>query len=152
MNSLFYTDVNGKCLPVNYRIYDNAVAKTKNDYFKEMLTEVISCGLKPRIVTGDTWYSGLMNLKHVRKSELDFLFGIEKNRLISLEKRAYIKVQDMHEFLDEGKNVYLKDYGRVRVFRQLFKEAYRYYIIGVANLTEIDQINPSDFKKFHDMH
>ena len=93
-----------------------------------------------------------MNLKHVRKSELDFLFGIEKNRLISLEKRAYIKVQDMPEFPDEGKNVYLKEYGIVRVIRQLFKEAYCYYRIGVANSTEIDQINRSDFKKFHDMH
>ena len=58
----------------------------------------------------------------------------------------------MPEFPDEGKNVYLKEYGSVCVFRQLFKEAYRYYIIGVANLTEIDQINRSDFKKFHDMH
>lgn len=150
--SLFYTDVNGKCLPVNYRIYDKAVAKTKNDYFKEMLSEVISWGLKPRIVTGDAWYSGLMNLKHVRKSELDFLFGIEKDRLISLEKGTYIKVEDMPEFPDEGKNVYLKEYGNVRVFRQLFKEAYRYYIIGVANLSDIDQINRSDFKRFHDMH
>ncbi len=75
-----------------------------------MLTEVISWGLKPRVVTGDAWYSGLMNLKHVRKSELDFLFGIENDRLISLEKGTYIKVQDMPEFPDEGKNVYLKEY------------------------------------------
>ena len=58
----------------------------------------------------------------------------------------------MPEFPDEGKNVYLKEYGCVRVFRQLFKEAYRYYIIGVANLSDIDQINRSDFKRFHDMH
>ena len=93
-----------------------------------------------------------MNLKHVRKSELYFLFGIEKARLISLEKGTYIKVKDIPEFPDEGKNVYLKEYGIVRVFRQLFKEEYRYYIIGVANLTEINLINCSDFKKFHDMH
>ena len=108
--------------------------------------------ISDQALTRDTWYSGLMNLIHVRKSELDFLFGIEKDRLMSLEKGTYIKVQDMPEFPDEGKNVYLKEYGSVRVFRQLFNEAYRYYIIGVANLTEIDQINRSDFKKFHDMH
>eukprot|EP00347_Sterkiella_histriomuscorum_P021071 403335373 len=66
--TLFYTDTSGKCLPVNYRIYDKSHNKTKNDYFREMLIEVINWGLAPKIVTGDSWYSGLMNLKHVRKS------------------------------------------------------------------------------------
>lgn len=150
--TLFYTDVNGICLPVNYRIYDKSLNKTKNDYFREMLTEVINWGLIPKIVTGDAWYSGLMNLKHVRKSGLDFLFGIEKDRLISLEKGSYIKVSDMQEFPENGKIVYLKEYGNVRVFRQLFKEAYRYYIIGVANLDNLDSITYADFKMFHDQH
>ena len=150
--TLFYTDIHGKCLPVNYRIYDKTINKTKNDYFREMLTDVIGWGLIPRIVTGDAWYSGLMNLKHVRKSGLDFLFGIEKDRLISLEKGSYIKVQDMPEFPEDGRIVYLKEYGNVRVFRQLFKEVYRYYIMGVANLENLEQINNSDFKKSHDTH
>lgn len=150
--TLFYTDVDGICLPVNYRIYDKSLNKTKNDYFREMLTEVISWGLSPRIVTGDAWYSGLMNLKHVRKSGLDFLFGIEKDRLISLEKGSYIKVSDMQEFPENGRIVYLKEYGNVRVFRQLFKEAYRYYIIGVANLDNLESTTYADFKKSHDQH
>jgi hypothetical protein len=46
--TLFYTDKHGKCLPVNYRIYDKAANKTKNDYFREMVTEVIGWGLKAR--------------------------------------------------------------------------------------------------------
>ena len=45
----------GICLPVNYRIYNKLVDKTKNDYFREMLTEVIASGLKSRIITGDSW-------------------------------------------------------------------------------------------------
>ena len=102
MVRLFYTDVNGVCLPVNYRIYDKSLDKTKNDYLSEMLTEVISCGLKPRLVTGDTWYSGLVNLKHVRKNGLNFFFGIEKDYLISLEKGSYIKVSDMSEYPKKG--------------------------------------------------
>jgi hypothetical protein len=150
--TLFYTDVNGVCLPVNYRIYDKSLDKTKNDYFRELLTEVISWGLKPRTVTGDSWYSGLMNLKHVRKSGLNFLFGVEKDRLISLEKGNYIKVSEMTEYPENGKIVYLKEYGNVRVFRQLFKEAYRYYIMGVANLESLDSINYTDFKSTHDQH
>lgn len=150
--TLFYTDINGKCLPVNYRIYDKAHNKTKNDYFREMLTEVIEWGLRPKIVTGDSWYSGLMNLKHVRKSGLDFLFGIEKDRLISLAKGSYIKVADIPDILENGKIVYLKEYGNVRVYRQLFKEAYRYYIMGVANLGNLPSISYTDFKSTHDSH
>lgn len=150
--TLFYTDINGKCLPVNYRIYNKSLNKTKNDYFREMLTEVIGWGLVPKIVTEDTWYSGLMNLKHVRNSGLDFLFGIEKDRLISLEKGSYIKVVDMPEFPENGKIVYLKEYGKVRVFRQLFKEAYRYYIMSVANLENLDSICYTNFKAAHDQH
>jgi len=150
--TLFYTDVNGVCLPVSYRLYDKAQDKTKNDYFREMLTEVISWGLSPKTVTGDAWYSGLMNLKHVRKHGLDFLFGIEKDRLISLEKGSYIQVSEMPEFPEDGKIVYLKEYGNVRVFRQLFKEAYRYYIMGVANLSDLENIAYADFKVAHDSH
>lgn len=150
--TLFYTDINGKCLPVNYRIYDKSQNKTKNDYFREMLSEVTEWGLSPKMVTGDSWYSGLMNLKHVRKSELDFLFGVEKDRLVSLEKGSYIKVADIPEFPENGKIVYLKEYGNVRVFRQLFKEAYRYYIMGVANLDNLDSISYVDFKNSHDIH
>lgn len=34
-----------------------------------------------------------------------------------------------------------RQYGNVRVFRQLFKEVYRHYIMGVANLNNLDSIN-----------
>jgi hypothetical protein len=51
--------VYGNSVPINYRIYEKKEGKTKNDYFQEMLKEVIDWGVKPRIVTGDSWYSGL---------------------------------------------------------------------------------------------
>ena len=38
-------------------------------------------GVKPRIVTGDSWYSGVENLKFLRNLKLGFLFGIEKKGL-----------------------------------------------------------------------
>lgn len=40
--TLYYTDPLGKSVPVNYRIYDKREGKTKNDYFREMIT---SCWL-----------------------------------------------------------------------------------------------------------
>lgn len=150
--TLFYTDINGVCLPINYRLYDKAQDKTKNDYFREMLTEVLAWGLLPKVVTGDAWYSGLMNLKHVRKSSLDLLFGIEKDRLISVEKGSYIQVSELIEIPENGKIVYLKEYGNVRVFRQIFKEVYRYYIMGVATLDDLEHIVHANFKVIHDSH
>ena len=68
------------------RIYDKTENKTKNDYFQEMLTEVLGWGLEPAFVTGDSWYSSLENLKMIKNHHQGFLVGLESNRLVSLEK------------------------------------------------------------------
>jgi hypothetical protein len=57
--TLYYSDVYGNSVPIYYRIYEKKEGKRKNDYFQEMLKEVIDWGVKPRIVTGDSWYSGV---------------------------------------------------------------------------------------------
>lgn len=152
MITLFYTDPHGIRVPVNYRIYDKADHKTKNDYFVEMLEEVVGWGLKPAWVTGDAWYASLKNLKQVRKIQLNFLFGIEGNRLISVEKGAYIQAQTLNDYPEEGKQVYLKEYGNVKLFRQTRKNESRYYIIGVAHLDTLDDINGGHFEKIHQQH
>jgi hypothetical protein len=54
--------------------------KTKNDYLREMIGEVLDWGLSPRTVTSDTWYSSQKNLKLFKDKELRFLTGIAKNR------------------------------------------------------------------------
>jgi len=43
--------------PVNYRIYQKSEGKTKNDYLREMVLEVIDWGICPATITTDTWYS-----------------------------------------------------------------------------------------------
>jgi hypothetical protein len=48
---LYYSDINGNSVPINYRIYDKKEGKTKNDYLREMVNKLISWGVKPRIVT-----------------------------------------------------------------------------------------------------
>jgi len=52
--TLYYRDPDGKAMPINYRIYDKQEGKTKNNYFREMVEEVIEWGVKPLLVTGDT--------------------------------------------------------------------------------------------------
>ena len=52
--TLYYTDPQGRSLPVNYRVYDKADHKTKNDYFQDMLADVLPWGLRPAFTTGDS--------------------------------------------------------------------------------------------------
>ncbi len=40
--TLYYIDVNGRSAPIRYRMYDKAEGKTKNDYFLDMLSEVLA--------------------------------------------------------------------------------------------------------------
>jgi hypothetical protein len=151
--SLFYTDIHGVSVPVNYRICDKLSGKTKNDYFREMLVEVISWGLYPSWVTGDSWYSSLENLKFIRGQKLNFMFGIENNRIVSVERGKYIQIQKFEGWSSTDiQTMYLKDYGMVKVCRQLYKKVYRYYIMSTAELNNLESVTPVDFKRVHDAH
>ena len=150
--TLFCTDINGVSVPVNYRIYDKNEGKTKNDYFLEMLSEIITWGLSPAWITGDSWYSSIGNLKAIRKMNLDFMFAIESNRRISIVRGQYIQIQNLEDWHDDMNTVYLKDYGMVKVFRQIYKKMYRYYIISTHKLENLSGITFQDFKKIHDSH
>ena len=150
--TLFYTDINGVSVPLNYRIYDKSIEKTKNDYFLEMLEEVLAWGLKPIWVTGDSWYSSLDNMKLIRKLGLNFMFGIENNRTISIERGQYIQIQTLEDWLDDEQTVYLKNYGMVKVFRQIYKKSYRYYIMSHSDLDQLPTIKKIDFERVHATH
>ena len=91
--TLYYTDPQGRSLPVNDRVYDQSQGKSKNDYFQDMLVEVLHWGLNPAFVTGDSGYAGLKNLKTVRNHRMGFVFAIESNRTVSLEKGTWAQVQ-----------------------------------------------------------
>ncbi len=54
--TLYYTELSGKSVPLNYRIYNKQEGKTKNDYLREMIIEVLDWGVQPRMVTTDAWY------------------------------------------------------------------------------------------------
>ena len=54
LTTLYYSDVYGNSVRINYIIYDKKEGKTKNNYFQEMLKELIDWSVKPRILTGDS--------------------------------------------------------------------------------------------------
>ncbi|MEG4530164.1 IS701 family transposase [Microcoleus sp. D2_18a_D3] len=150
--TLYYSDINGNSVPINYRIYDKKEGKTKNDYFREMVSEIISWGVKPRIVTGDSWYSGVENLKFLRNQELGFLFGIEKNRIVSKEPQKYCPVRTL-EIADEGLVTHLKEFGFIKLFRKDFKkEDSRHYILYLPGPEKVKETTRSEFITIHDLH
>ena len=83
--------------------------------------KVITWGLKPRIVTGDSWYSSVANLKFLKNQKLGFLFGVEKNRTVSSEPGKYQQVRAL-SIPDEGLIIHLKEFGFIKLLRKDFKK------------------------------
>jgi len=149
--TLYYTDIYGQHRPVNYRIYDKSEGKTKNDYFQDMLAEVLTWGLKPSFVTGDSWYSSVKNLKTVKKNSLGFLFALESNRLVSIEEGTWIQVQRL-DIPKEGVKVWLRKFGYVKLFRTQLKDQLRHYVVHLPDCEQIASFDREAFIKLHDQH
>ncbi len=148
--TLYYTDPQGRGLPVNYRLYDKTEGKTKNDYFCDMLKEVLDWGLKPIASTGDSWYSCKENLKAVKKHQMSFLFAIESNRRVSVKKGTWTQVQQL-DVPTQGMMVYLREFGEVKLFRTMLKNQQRHYIVFLNN-NDYDAFDENQFQCWHDQH
>jgi uncharacterized protein YlbG (UPF0298 family) len=150
--TLYYTDLSGKSVPVNYRIYNKQEGKTKNDYLQEMISEVLSWGLSPKTITTDTWYSSQKNLKFFKDKGLRFLTGIAKNRSCSIDGKNFTQVQHL-EIPESGLIVYLKSFGQVKVFQKSFKnETKRYYIMYIPEKDALESITRTEFRELHSIH
>jgi len=149
--TLYYTDVKGVSLPINYRIFNKKEEKTKHDYFLEMLEEIQEWGISPLTITGDSWYSKKETLNFFKDKEQSFLFAIKSNRKVSLEKKQFVSLKEL-EIPDSGLVVYLKEIGQVKVFKKMFKDEHRYYAVWCPNEHELEQITRSTFLLIHDQH
>jgi len=150
--TLYYTEPQGIAIPINYRIYDKQENKTKNDYLKEMISEVLAWGLQPKHITTDAWYASKKNLKFFRDKELGFLVGVAKNRLCSINGQDYSQISTL-VIPENGLIVYLKNFGQVKVFSKNFKnEEVRYYIMFCKNQEELLAINKEEFKRLNSIH
>lgn len=149
--TLYYTDITGTSYPVNFRLYDKREGKTKNDYFREMVSEVKEWGLEMAWVTGDCWYSSNENLKFLRNEKVGFLFGIAENRKVSVAHGTEVQVQTL-TIPESGLVVYLKEFGWVKVFCQNFKNEVRYYIVFLPDEDNLRQLDRPDFLRVHDGH
>jgi len=97
-------------------------------------------GLKPDFLTFERWYASLENLQRVRNHQLGFLFAQENNRLVSLKTaNKYCQVQRL-EIPEEGLIVHLKGFGKVKVFRKVFKNEYRNVIMYLTEQKALNEL------------
>lgn len=133
--------VNGICLvnllwtkgeeyvPVDYRVYQRENDDlTKNDHFKNMLNVAQKREFSPWYVLMDSWYSGLDNLKHLRKKGWHFICNLKSNRLISPRKGLTIAIQDLKLTDKQVKQVWLKGFGPILVCTLLAQNGDRTYL------------------------
>ena len=151
--TLYYTSPNGLRVPINYRLYDKAEGKTKNQYFQAMWQEVRQWGLRPCAVTSDTWYAAKANLTVLKDDQTGFLVGVAKNRLVRLTPhQAYQRVKAF-TIPESGRLVYLKGVGRVKVFCQRFNnESCRYDALDLPDPEALAAATAADFEQLHDRH
>jgi hypothetical protein len=86
-----------------------------------MLKEVIDWGVKPRIVKGESWYSGVENLKFLKTQSLGFLFVIEKNRSVSNKLEKYCLLGSL-EITAEGLITHLRVFGLIKFLGKTSKK------------------------------
>jgi hypothetical protein len=113
--SLVWTDGDRK-LPVDYRVYDKADGRTKNDHFWEMMLMAKARGFAPRCVLFDGWYASLENLKQVRGLGWLWLTRLKPNRKVNPDGLGAVPLSAAG-ISAAGTVVHLVGYGPVRVFK-----------------------------------
>jgi len=119
--TLLWTD--GEALiPCDFRVYDKPLGgSTKNESFRDMLLRAGERGFKPGCVLFDSWYSSLGNLKTLRGLGWRWLTRLKANRLVNPDGSGYVPVSEL-TIPPEGRDVHLKGYGVVRVFRSFSRD------------------------------
>lgn len=121
ITTLVWTDGNS-VIPVDFRIYDNYNdGKTKNDHLQDMLEKAKERGFRPDFVLFDSWYSSLDNLKKIRGYGWHWLTRLKKNRLVNPDNTKNVQISTI-DIPSDGRNVHLKGYGFVKVFRIVSKD------------------------------
>jgi putative transposase len=137
--NLLWTD-STEYVPVDYRLYaPDHDGKGKNDHFRDMLDKAEKRDFAPTAVLFDSWYSGLDNLKAIRKKDWHWVTDFKRNRLVSLEPHQSVAISDLD--LDDGtvKQVWLKGYGEILVCRLVLdNNDTRYLASSDLTLTDYD--------------
>lgn len=113
--TLLWTD-GDRHLPCDYRLYDKADGRTKNDHFRDLLAVARARGLAPTCVVFDSWYSGLDNLKLLRSFGWRWVTRLKANRRVNPDRTGLRPVSAV-ALPATGAVVHLEGYGLIKVFR-----------------------------------
>jgi putative transposase len=115
--SLLWTQDAAYRFPCDFRIYNKGQdGIDKNQHMRELLDTAKERGFSPEMVLFDSWYSGLKNLKQVRRHNWQWLTQLKANRQVSVYAGHLLRV-DQLIIPQTGLVVHLKGYGWIKVFR-----------------------------------
>ncbi len=142
--TLLWTD-GDRHIPCDYRIYDKADGRTKNDHFGDMIRAAYARGLKPRCVAFDGWYSSLDNLKLIRNCGWIWLTRLKSNRLVNLDRRGTRALADT-PIPAAGAAVWLPGFGLVKVFGIAIPNGgTAYWATNDLGMTELTRLQFAEF-------
>ena len=119
--TLLWTDGNA-LIPCDFRVYDRPLSGlTKNGHFRRMLEVAEGRGFQPRWVLFDSWYTSLENLKAIRDKGWFWLSQLRSNRRVNPEGAGNLPLATV-AIPQEGRQVHLRGYGFIRVFRTVSKD------------------------------
>ena len=109
-------------IPCDFRVYDRPLSGlTKNDHFRQMLEVAEGRDFQPRWVLFDSWYTSLENLKAIRDKGWFWLSQLRSNRRVNPEGAGNLPLATV-AIPQEGRQVHLRGYGFIRVFRTVSKD------------------------------
>jgi len=113
--TLLWTDGGAK-LPLDCRLSNAPVdGIDKNRLFREMLETAKTRGFQPRYVCFDSWYSGLDNLKAVRRHGWHWFTRFKSNRAVNPDGTGNRQIY-LLAIPEEGLVVHLRGCGFIKVF------------------------------------
>ena len=114
--NLLWAGTDSEIIPVDYRVYQKENDdKTKNDHFRDMLNRAKQRHFSPLYVLFDSWYSGIKNLKHVRRQDWHFICNLKSNRLVHERPGDYYSIADLSLADKQVRKVWLKEYSHILV-------------------------------------
>jgi len=113
--SVLWTD-GDRHIPCDYRVYDTADGRTKNDHFGDLIRAAHARGFAPGCVLFDGWYSSLENLKLIRACRWVWLTRLKSNRKVRIDHGELLGLGEQ-PIAATGTVIWLPGYGEVRVFR-----------------------------------
>jgi len=137
--SLVWTD-GGTVLPCDFRLYDKPFGGLdKHQHARAMFAAAHKRGFQPKVVLFDGWYASLENLKALHGYQWPWLTRFKANRLVNPDNTGNVQLGTL-TIPPEGREVHLKGYGFVRVFRTVAANGdAEYWATSILTMTEAER-------------